>query len=89
MGIRSNSVPSTFFSAVLCPIRVISVIRGQTSIAAEPRWVIRGLFNLLLMESPRRGILHDLAFFHHERDALGGGDVGGGIAGDGDDVGLV
>jgi hypothetical protein len=23
-------------------IRVISVIRGQTSVAAEPRWVIRG-----------------------------------------------
>ena len=35
------------------------------------------------------GVFDDLAFFHHERDALGCGDVGGGIAGDGDDVGLV
>ncbi len=34
-----------------------------------------------------RRVLHDLAFFHHEGDALGHGDVGGGIAGNGYDVG--
>jgi hypothetical protein len=34
-----------------------------------------------------RCVLHDLAFFHHEGDAFGRGDVGGGVAGDGDDVG--
>ena len=32
-------------------------------------------------------VLHDLAFFHHEGDTFGGGDVGGGIAWHGDDVG--
>src|SRR5688572_16246249 len=34
-----------------------------------------------------QGILHDFAFFHHKRNALGRGDVGGGIARHGDDVG--
>ena len=33
-----------------------------------------------------RRVLHDLAFLHHEGDALGGGDVGSGVAGNGDDV---
>lgn len=89
MGIRSNSVLSTFFSAVLCPLRVISVIRGQTFDCGRAALGIRGLINYCVRTLTRRGVLHDLAFLHHERDALGGGDVGGGIAGDGDDVGKL
>src|SRR2546421_6293709 len=37
-------------------------------------------------EDPLPRLFHDLAFLHHEGDALGGGDVGGGIAGDSDDI---
>jgi hypothetical protein len=41
-GNSTNSGMLTSFFVDPLSIRVISVIRGQTSVAAEPRWVIRG-----------------------------------------------
>jgi len=63
MEIRPTPSPSRSSCVLLRPIRVISVIRGQkTSVAAEPRWVIRGPIKSRSRATPRSRVFQFSAF---------------------------